>query len=148
MNWLAAIRRYLVAVLLGNLLWETAQLPLYSIWRAGTPATITAAVLHCTAGDVLIAAVTLVAALVVCGSSNWPCAGFLRVALTAVALGVGYTIYSEYMNTVVRQSWAYAEIMPRLPWIGTGIAPLLQWIIVPVAGLRVASNHTGSHPSP
>lgn len=144
MSWLAAIRRYLVAVLLGNLLWETAQLPLYTLWRTGTPSTITAAVLHCTAGDVLIASLTLVAALVVCGSSNWPCTGFTRVAMTAVALGVGYTIYSEYMNTVVRQSWSYAEAMPRLPWIGTGIAPLLQWIILPAAGLRFVSIHIGN----
>jgi hypothetical protein len=88
MSWLAAIRRYLIAVSLGNLLWETAQLPLYTLWQTGTPATIMAAVLHCTAGDVLIAALTLVAALVVFGSSNWPRAGFARVAMTAVALGV------------------------------------------------------------
>lgn len=144
MSWLAAIRRYLVAVSLGNLVWETAQIPLYTLWRTGTPSTITAAMLHCTAGDVLIAALTLVAALVVCGSSTWPRAGFARVALSAVALGLGYTIYSEYMNTVVRQSWAYAKAMPRLPWIGTGIAPLLQWIIVPAAGLLFASNHIGN----
>ena len=144
MSWLAAIRRYLVAVSLGNLLWETAQLPLYTLWRAGTPATITAAVLHCTAGDVLIAALTLMAALVVCGSSDWPRAGFARVALTTIAFGAGYTIYSEYMNTVVRQSWAYAELMPRLPWIGTGLAPLAQWLVVPPSALAWACRPGGS----
>ena len=135
MSWLTAIRRYLVAASLGNLLWEAAQLPLYTLWRTGTPATIAAAVLHCTAGDILVAAVTLVAALVVCGSSTWPRPGFAPVALAATSLGIGYTIYSEYMNTVVRQSWAYAEAMPRLPGIGTGLAPFMQWLVVPPVAL-------------
>jgi hypothetical protein len=138
MSWLAAIRRYLVAVLLGNLLWEMAQLPLYTLWRSGTPATITAAVLHCTAGDILIAIITLMTALVVCGSSDWPRAGFARVALAAITLGVGYTIYSEYVNTVVRQSWAYADAMPQLPWIGTGLTPFMQWIVVPLIAMAWA----------
>ncbi|MBN8900004.1 MAG: hypothetical protein BGO51_02495 [Rhodospirillales bacterium 69-11] len=143
MSWLAAIRRYLVAVSLGNLLWEAAQLPLYTLWHTGTPAALTAAVLHCTAGDVLIAALTIVAALVVFGSSDWPRAGFARVVLPAVALGLGYTIYSEYMNTAVRQSWAYSEFMPRLPVIGTGLAPFAQWIVVPPLALVWACRRSG-----
>ncbi len=34
--WLALLRRYLLAVFGGNLLWEFAQLPLYAIWQTGT----------------------------------------------------------------------------------------------------------------
>src|SRR4051794_15106882 len=101
LSWLTAVRCYLVAVSLGNLLWETAQLPLYTLWRTGTPATIAVAVLHCTAGDVLIAISALLMALVICGAPGWPCAGFVRVTVAAVVLGIGYTVYSEYINTVV-----------------------------------------------
>jgi hypothetical protein len=46
-NWLIAIRRYLIAIAICNLVWETAQLPLYTIWHTGTPATIAGAVFHC-----------------------------------------------------------------------------------------------------
>src|SRR5262245_16873696 len=118
---LIAIGIYLIAMTGGNLVWETVQLPLYTIWRTGTPAEITSAVLHCTAGDVLIAAATWAIALASFGFPAWPRERFPRVAGTMVALGIGYTVFSEYMNTVVWQSWAYAEMMPRLSWIGTGL---------------------------
>ena len=38
-------------------------------------------------------------------------------------LGAGYTVYSEYLNTTVRRPWAYAGLMPVLPWRGTGWRP-------------------------
>src|SRR3546814_5165705 len=34
-GWLAAVRRYLAVIAVGNLLWEFAQLPLYTIWYEG-----------------------------------------------------------------------------------------------------------------
>lgn len=135
MSWLTAIRRYLVAILLGNLLWETAQLPLYTLWRTGTPATITAAVLHCTAGDLIIATVALVAALILHGDARWPRAGCISVITVTAFFGVGYTVYSEYMNAVVRHNWTYTEAMPRLPGIGTGLSPLTQWLVIPPLAL-------------
>jgi len=46
-NWLVAIRRYMVAMTAGNLVWEVAQLPLYTVWRRGTLSDIAAAVFHC-----------------------------------------------------------------------------------------------------
>jgi hypothetical protein len=57
-----------------------------------------------------------------------------------VIVAVGYTVYSEYMNTVVRQSWAYTEWMPRLPWLGTGLAPLAQWFVIPPLALLWAGK--------
>jgi hypothetical protein len=47
--------RYLLAILIGNLLWEAAQIPLYTIWRDGSPGQIAFAVIHCSGGDLLIA---------------------------------------------------------------------------------------------
>jgi hypothetical protein len=139
-NWLIAIRRYLVAITVGNLLWETAQIPLYTLWRTDTPGAIVEAVLHCTLGDLLIGTIALIAALAAAGSSAWPDENGARVAVATVIVAAGYTVYSEYMNTVVRQRWAYTEWMPRLPWLGTGLAPLAQWFVIPPLALLWAGK--------
>ena len=130
-NWLIAIRRYLVAIAIGNLFWETAQLPLYTLWRTGTPGAIAQAVLHCTLGDLLIGTIALIAALAAFGSPAWPDENGTRVAVATVIVAAGYTVYNEYINTSVRRSWAYTEWMPTLPWLGTGLAPLAQWLVGP-----------------
>jgi len=134
-NWLIAIRHYLVAIAVGNLLWETVQLPLYTLWRTGTPATVAAAVLHCTLGDLLIGTIALIVALAVVGTPAWPAAKGVRVATATAIVGAGYTVYSEYMNISVRNLWAYTEWMPTLPWLSTGLAPLAQWFVIPPLAL-------------
>lgn len=133
--WLAAFRRYLVFVAFANLAWETAQLPLYAIWRTGTPGELAFAVVHCTGGDILIAFSSLLLSLVLTGSDEWPRRRFGQVAALAVGFGVGYTIFSEWLNIVVRESWQYSELMFVVPVINTGLSPLLQWIIIPAVGL-------------
>jgi len=60
------------------------------------------------------------------------------VALSAIALGLGYTVFSEWLNVTLRQSWAYREIMPRLPLFGTGITSLLQWLVIPALAYFLA----------
>lgn len=47
------VRRYLPALLAFSLVWELAQLPLYTLWREASPGYLAFAVLHCTAGDLL-----------------------------------------------------------------------------------------------
>jgi len=118
-----------------HLVWEIVQLPLYAIWSRGSPAEIVWAVLHCTAGDVLIALGALVAAALLLGDAQWPRVGVLQVAAAAIAFGVGYTVYSEWLNTSVRAAWAYEDAMPVLPPFGTGLTPLLQWLLLPPLAL-------------
>ncbi len=139
-DWLAVLRIYLASSGVLHLAWEVAQLPLYTIWRTGSAGEITFAVLHCTAGDVMIATLVLVAALVAFGRANWPASGFRPVVAAILSLGVSYTVYSEWINTVVRKSWAYGELMPTLPVLGTGLSPLLQWLIVPAVALWSAAR--------
>jgi hypothetical protein len=138
-RWLAALRSYLLFVIPANLAWEIAHLPLYTIWQEplGRRAF---AVFHCTLGDALIATATVVAAIVVAGSSTWPSSQttFRRVAVTTVVIAIGYTIYSEWLNISVRRGWAYSDLMPKLPWIGTGLSPVLQWIVIPSVGFTIA----------
>ena len=137
-HWLPALRRYFASIAAGNLLWEIAQLPLYTLWDTGTLAQQAFAIAHCTAGDLLIAAVAMMLALLIAGDARWPAAGFARVACVAVCAGAGYTVYSEWLNVVVRHNWAYSAAMPVVPFIGTGLAPLLQWLVVPVAAFLYA----------
>lgn len=130
-DWLSLLRRYVVAVGLANLAWEFAQLPLYTIWHEGSPGEIVFAAAHCTAGDLLIASLALLGALVVAGDRRWPHARFSVVAAITVVGGLAYTVFSEWLNTEIRGSWAYTEWMPTLPLIGSGLAPVAQWLLVP-----------------
>ncbi|MGE0698079.1 MAG: hypothetical protein AB7O57_03210 [Hyphomicrobiaceae bacterium] len=137
-NWPLALRWYLVASLAAHFAWEVLQLPLYTLWSTGTLRQKAFAVLHCTLGDVMIAGLAILVALSLFGRTAWPTAGTRRVYLANLMLGVGYTIYSEWLNVSVRGSWSYAELMPVIPLIGTGLTPFLQWIIVPTAALWIA----------
>jgi hypothetical protein len=130
-GWLIVLRRYVLAIALANLGWEFAQLPLYTIWYEGNSGKIVFAALHCTAGDVVIASVALLASLLALADERWPQTRYGSVATAAVLGGLGYTIHSEWLNTEVRGSWAYTHWMPQLPLLGTGLSPLTQWIVVP-----------------
>jgi hypothetical protein len=134
---LPALRSYLALSLPLHLLWETAQLPLYTIWTTGTAGQKAFAVMHCTAGDLMIASLALLAALLLVGTSAWPHESAGRVFALSLLIGVGFTIYSEWANTL-RGSWSYGPLMPVLPWLGTGLSPLLQWIILPAVALSAA----------
>ena len=35
-TWLAVLRRYITLIVLANLLWEIAHLPLYAMWQKGS----------------------------------------------------------------------------------------------------------------
>ena len=130
---------YIVLAGAGHLLWEAAQLPLYTIWSTGTRSEILFAVLHCTGGDLLIAASALALAPLVASMARWLPFG-ARMAIITLLLGLGYTVFSEWLNTEIRQSWSYTEAMPVLPPLGTGLTPFLQWLIVPAMALGYAAR--------
>lgn len=113
------------------MLWEIAQLPLYTIWRTGSTQDIIVAVLHCTAGDVVIASTALLLGLIIVGTNDWPKQRYLPVRVLVVLLGLIYTIYSERVN-VANGVWAYSELMPVFPWLNLGLTPILQWILIPL----------------
>ncbi|MEZ5852028.1 MAG: hypothetical protein R3D68_15405 [Hyphomicrobiaceae bacterium] len=136
-RWLDAIRRYAIATLALHLVWEVIQLPLFTIWSQSA-AKQAFAVVHCTAGDLAIAGLALLVALVVTAKPDWPEGDMRRFWLLLLATGLVYTVYSEWLNTQVRGNWAYAPLMPVLPVLGTGLSPLAQWIVVPTIALRTA----------
>jgi hypothetical protein len=130
-----------------NLIWESLQLPLYTIWRTAAPDQIAYAVLHCTIGDVLIAAGALLSALLLVGGQGWPYARLGRVAVVAAVLGIGYAILSEWLNVSILRRWAYSELMPVVPVLRTGLSPLLQWSVIPTLGfLYIRQRMSGTQP--
>ena len=136
--WPQALRLYLGVSLVAHLVWEILQLPLYTLWSTGTLRQQAFAVVHCTLGDAMIAGLSLLLALALFARATWPHASSSRVYWASLAIGVGYTIYSEWLNINVRGSWAYSDLMPVVPILGTGLAPLLQWFVVPTLALWVA----------
>jgi hypothetical protein len=117
-NWLAALRAYLVTVAVADLVWELSHLPLYTLWQTGTPGEKLFAVVHCTAGDLLIALVSLTAGLVLAGHRDWPARRFVIVAVLTFTFGFCYTVFSEWLNVVMRKSWAYSDLMPVVSVFG------------------------------
>ena len=143
-DWRVALTRYLLASATLHLIWEVVQLPLYTIWRTGTAREVWFAIAHCTAGDVMIAALTLIAAIVLVGRRKWPTGNYTVVAACAIAFGIGYTAFSEWLN-LSRSNWAYSELMPIIPVLGVGLSPLLQWLVVPALAFSwVRSKGTSS----
>lgn len=124
-----------------NAAWETLQLPLYTIWRTEPLSRNAFAVLHCTAGDLVIGSAALATALLGVGRTGPSCrAARARVSVVTTLLGVGYAVASEWVNVVVRQTWAYTAWMPRIPPLGTGLSPVLQWLILPSVALYLAAR--------
>ena len=136
-----ALRRHFAVIIPANLVWEFAHMPLYTIWYEGTAGEITFAALHCTGGDILIATSALLAALLLAGA-GWPAnrTAARKVALTAVPISIAYTIFSEWLNIVIRAAWAYSDLMPVVPILDAGLSPLLQWTLIPLAAFWWAAR--------
>jgi hypothetical protein len=130
---LSAIRRYFAVIIPANLVWEFAHMPLYSIWTTDDWKEIIFAAVHCTGGDILIAMCALMLALVLTGK-GWPYipATQRSVRVLAVSFGLGYTLFSEWLNIVIRETWAYSDLMPIIPILDAGLSPVLQWIVIPL----------------
>lgn len=148
-GWLAALRGYLLIMAAGNLVWEAAQLPFYTIWRTGSWQENAFAVVHCTGGDLLIGTASLTLALVLAGDTAWPVRRFRRVAMLAIGFGIAYTAFSEWLNIVRRAAWAYSDLMPIVAIFGfdLGLSPLAQWLVVPMGALLIARRLGGAPPA-
>jgi hypothetical protein len=116
-----------------HLLWEIGHLPFYTLWGEADAWRVALYVVHCTLGDVLIAVLTYLAVALAWRRMDWPRQRPGAGGTMLVALGLGYTVFSEWYNVYRLGSWAYADAMPLM--FGIGLTPLLQWLIVPVVML-------------
>ena len=138
--WRLVATRFLPRLAGLSLAWEIIQLPMYTLWTEATPGYIAFSVAHCTLGDVLIGTAALLAALILVRAGSLASWRWSRIAALTTLLGVGYTVVSEWMNTAILVSWAYADSMPRvdLGGIEVGLSPLLQWLVLPPLALYLA----------
>ncbi|MEW6330498.1 MAG: hypothetical protein AB1560_03460 [Pseudomonadota bacterium] len=112
-----------------HLLWEVGQLPLYALWQEGEAWRIALYVAHCVLGDVTIATLSYLGVALIWRQLNWPRRRLRAGGTMLIAMGIGYTVFSEWYNVYRLGSWAYADAMPLI--FGIGITPLLQWLVVP-----------------
>lgn len=126
-----------------NLAWETAQLPLYTLWSDASAGTIAFSVAHCTAGDIAIGAAVLFLVLILGRERALVQWRWRRIAVWTALAGAAYTVFSEWSNTAVLGSWAYSDLMPVLKVAGivdVGLSPLLQWLVLPPLALYLAGR--------
>ena len=123
-----------------NLAWETAQLPLYTLWSEASAGTIAFSVAHCTAGDIAIGAAALIIVLILGRERAVAQWRWRRIAVWTALAGTAYTVFSEWSNTAILGSWAYSGLMPTLEVAGIdiGLSPLLQWLVLPPLALYLS----------
>lgn len=113
-NRLIAIRRYPVAVPVGNLVWERAECRFT----------------RCLPGDLVTATVALGFAVARFGGPASPGEESRSVLDAVIVDGVAYTIDNEYANSVLRVL-ELQHVVPTLPALGLGLAALTQWSLFP-----------------
>ena len=128
-----------------NLAWEAFQIPLYTIWTEASAGSIAFAIFHCTLGDVLIGSASLALALILGREGLVAQWHWRRIVALMLVLGPGYTMFSEWLNTVLFR-WSYSELMPTLSLAGIeiGVSPLLQWLVIPPLALSLARRRTAA----
>lgn len=112
-----------------NLMWEVAQVRLYTIWSAADGMDIAWALFHCTLGDVLIALVMFALADIALWRADWPVSRPWTGGSIVVIGAMAFTAWSEWYNVYRVASWSYTASMPTI--FGIGISPLSQWLILP-----------------
>jgi len=125
-----------------NLIWETAQLPLYTLWNEASAGTNAFSVAHCTAGDIAIGGAALIMVLILGRERAVAQWRWRRIAVWTALAGTAYTVFSEWSNTAILGSWAYSELMPTLEVAGIefGLSPLLQWLLLPPLALYLGGK--------
>lgn len=120
-----------------SLAWEIAHSRLYTIWTEASPSWLAYSILHCTVGDLMIGLVCLALALGLLRQGPLDAWRVAPIAVLTTVFGTSYTVFSEWLNVRLLQSWTYAESMPTIA-LGAfeiGATPLLQWLLLPSLAL-------------
>ena len=124
-----------------SIVWELGHARLYTIWTEARNHELAFAIFHCSAGDLMIALVSLAIALTMLRAGPLRTWRIAQIACASALLGTAYTIFSEWMNLRLER-WTYTESMPTIA-LGTlelGLTPLLQWLVLPGLSLLLARH--------
>lgn len=114
-----------------QLLWEIAQFPLYTVWHEGDWGYILYGLIHCTLGDLLILLSVFWLVSILNRTRHWIFSPSMPNIVLFTVIGLAYTIFSEILNTRIKGTWGYTELMPIVPVIEIGGMPFLQWLLIP-----------------
>jgi len=124
-----------------NAIWEFAQSALYTDHDRGWWY-VTWTRLHCTVGDVMILLSAFWIVSFAFRTRSWAAGKRHSACVLFIVSGLGYTIFSEWWNTSIRDSWQYADVMPVV--FGIGLSPVAQWIVIPPVVLRLIQLQTSA----
>jgi hypothetical protein len=132
---LAILARWVGLAVVLHGLWEIAHLTLYTLWDDPDRVRLVRYVLHCLAGDVLIAVGVYLLTALVFRDFVWPVRRPWTAGSFMFATGLGYTVFSEWYNVYRLGAWAYQSTTPLIA--GIGLTLLLQWMVVPALMLFI-----------
>lgn len=113
-----------------NATWEWIQSPFY-IDMTSDLNTIIWYRIHCALGDSIILMIGYILMSFYYRNFSWIHNSNVKHHAVFVVMGTIYTLFSEYLNVYVKNSWSYSDYMPLLPFVNIGLVPLFQWIILP-----------------
>ncbi len=113
-----------------NATWEWIQSPFF-VDITSDLNTIIWYRIHCTLGDSIILLTGYILMSFYYRNFSWVHNSNVKHHAIFVVMGITYTLFSEYLNVYVRNSWSYSDYMPLLPLINISLVPVFQWIILP-----------------
>jgi hypothetical protein len=84
---------------------------------------------HCTVGDMMILTTTVILTSLLFRDLQWLFHPTRKHYLIVSIMGLSYTMFSEYRNVYIVNSWSYSPLMPKV--FGIGMLPIVQWILLP-----------------
>ncbi len=126
--------RILVFGFVLSLAWELLQSPFYADTFEASWFTLLYNRVHCSGGDALILLFAFWIVALIWGRT-WMSKITWVPFITFMAIGVVYTVFSEYLNVYILEGWAYSYWMPMVA--GIGLVPVLQWVVVPTFVVRL-----------
>lgn len=112
-----------------SLVWESAQVRLYTLWAEADRWTVAWSLLHCSIGDVLIALALFALVGMALRRADWPASRPWIGCAMVMGGALAYAAWSEWYNVYRAGSWGYTASMPLI--FGIGLSPLSQWLILP-----------------
>lgn len=125
-EWNVAIFSFLL-----SFVWEVQQMPFYQVSSEVSCFDRTRNCTLATVGDVGISLTSFWVVAALAKSRQWVRRPSRGQIIIFMLIGVVITVVFEALATGPLDRWAYAEIMPTIPFLGTGLVPLAMWLLMP-----------------
>ena len=125
-EWNVAVFSFLL-----SFFWEVQQMPFYQVSNEFSCFDRTRNCTLATVGDVGISLTAFWVIAVLAKSRQWVRRPNRRQIIIYTFVGMVITVVFEALATEPLDRWAYAEIMPTIPFLGTGLVPLAMWLLMP-----------------